>query len=82
MNVGDYFTQGRQGWVRLRETGDQEHEVPCPHKKVAGWLQIQEQEAPFLSVVAWGEIRKGFTILLEGKHRAVLEVWLYQELLT
>lgn len=24
MNVGDYFSQGRHGWVRLKE-----HEAPC-----------------------------------------------------
>ena len=32
MNVGDYFTQGRRGWVRLHEKGGKEHEVPCHHK--------------------------------------------------
>jgi site-specific recombinase XerC len=29
MNVGDYFSQGRRGWVRLHEKGDKEHEAPC-----------------------------------------------------
>jgi site-specific recombinase XerD len=29
MNVGDYFTQGRRGWVRLHEKGSKEHEAPC-----------------------------------------------------
>jgi len=32
MNVGDYFTQGRRGWVRLHEKGGKEHEAPCHHK--------------------------------------------------
>ena len=32
MNVGDYFTQGRRGWVRLHEKGNKEHEAPCHHK--------------------------------------------------
>jgi site-specific recombinase XerD len=32
MNVGDYFTQGRRGWVRLHEKGGKEHESPCHHK--------------------------------------------------
>ena len=32
MNVGDYFTQGRRGWVRLQEKGSKEHEAPCHHK--------------------------------------------------
>jgi site-specific recombinase XerD len=31
MNVKDYFTQGRRGWVRLHEKGGKEHEVPCHH---------------------------------------------------
>jgi integrase len=32
MKVGDYFTQGRRGWVRLHEKGGKEHEAPCHHK--------------------------------------------------
>src|SRR5205823_6352405 len=32
MNVGDYFVQGRRGWVRLHEKGSKEHEAPCHHK--------------------------------------------------
>jgi site-specific recombinase XerD len=32
MNVGDYYTQGRRGWVRLHEKGGKEHEAPCHHK--------------------------------------------------
>ena len=31
MKVKDYFTQRRRGWVRLREKGGKEHEVPCHH---------------------------------------------------
>ncbi len=31
MKVTDYFTQRRRGWVRLREKGGKEHEVPCHH---------------------------------------------------
>lgn len=29
MNVGDYFSQGRRGWVRLHEKGGKVHEAPC-----------------------------------------------------
>jgi site-specific recombinase XerD len=29
MKVGDYFSQGRRGWVRLHEKGGKEHEAPC-----------------------------------------------------
>ena len=32
MNVGDYYTQGRRGWVRLHEKGGKEHDAPCHHK--------------------------------------------------
>jgi len=32
MNVGDYFIQGRRGWVRFHEKGGKEHEAPCHHK--------------------------------------------------
>lgn len=32
MNVGDYFTQGRRGWIRLHEKGGKEHQAPCHHK--------------------------------------------------
>jgi len=32
MNVGDYYTQGRRGWVHLHEKGGKEHEAPCHHK--------------------------------------------------
>jgi site-specific recombinase XerD len=27
----DYFQQGRRGWLRLREKGGKEHDVPCHH---------------------------------------------------
>jgi integrase/recombinase XerD len=29
MKVGDCFSQGRRGWVRLHEKGGKEHEAPC-----------------------------------------------------
>ena len=32
MNVGDYFSQGRRGWVRLHEKGGKEHEARCVSK--------------------------------------------------
>ncbi len=32
MDVSEYFTQGRRGWVRLHEKGGKEHEAPCHHK--------------------------------------------------
>ncbi len=32
MNVSDYFTEGRRGWIRLHEKGGKEHAAPCHHK--------------------------------------------------
>jgi integrase/recombinase XerD len=32
MKVGDYFSQGHRGWVRLHEKGGKEHEAPCVPK--------------------------------------------------
>jgi integrase/recombinase XerD len=29
MDMGDYFSQGRRGWVWLHEKGGKEHEAPC-----------------------------------------------------
>jgi site-specific recombinase XerD len=32
MRVEEYFIQGRRSWVRLREKGGKQHEVPCHHR--------------------------------------------------
>jgi site-specific recombinase XerD len=32
MNVRDYFSEGRRGWVRLHEKGGKEHAAPCVPK--------------------------------------------------
>lgn len=32
MNVGDYYNQGRRGWIRLHEKGGKEHTSPCVAK--------------------------------------------------
>jgi len=37
MSVGDYFGQGRRGWVRLHEKGGRVHEAPCI-PKLEGFL--------------------------------------------
>ncbi len=31
MQVGDFYVQGRRGWVRLHEKGGKEHEMPTHH---------------------------------------------------
>jgi site-specific recombinase XerD len=53
MNVGDYFSQGRRGWVRLQEKGGKEHAAPCV-SKLEAYLDeyitaagiAEEQDAP------------------------------------
>jgi integrase/recombinase XerD len=37
MYVGDYFSQGRRGWVCLHEKGGKEHETRCV-SKLEGYL--------------------------------------------
>jgi site-specific recombinase XerD len=37
LNVGDYYSQGRRGWLRLHEKGGHEHTIPC-HHKLEGFL--------------------------------------------
>ncbi|MFL6451252.1 MAG: tyrosine-type recombinase/integrase [Bryobacteraceae bacterium] len=32
MKIEDYYIQGRRSWVRLREKGGKEHQVPCYHR--------------------------------------------------
>jgi integrase/recombinase XerD len=31
MRRGDYFSQGRRGWLRLHEKGGKRHDVPAHH---------------------------------------------------
>lgn len=52
-----------------------------PEPRLVEWLDAQEDESLFLSVVTLGEIRKGLTILPDGKRRRFLEGWYIDELL-
>jgi predicted nucleic acid-binding protein len=45
------------------------------------WLNAQENEHLFLSVVTLGEIKRGLTLLSAGKRRIFLEGWYVDELL-
>jgi site-specific recombinase XerD len=54
MNVGDYFNQGRRGWVRLHEKGGKEHTSPCVAKLeayldeyIATWGIADDKGNPF-----------------------------------
>src|SRR5260370_31616884 len=52
-----------------------------PERRVSEWHEAQADESLFLSVVTLGELRKGITILREGKRRAQLEQWFVDDLL-
>jgi predicted nucleic acid-binding protein len=54
---------------------------PRPEARVSNWTDAQAEESLYLSVITTGELRKGFTILPQGKRRAELEQWLEQDLL-
>ena len=54
---------------------------PRPDPLVAEWLDQQDDNELFLSVVTLGEIRKGYTVLPHGKRRTFLEHWFESHLL-
>jgi len=54
---------------------------PQPSPCVIDWLDTQENESLFISVVTLGEIKKGITLLPIGKRRKFLEDWYVDELL-
>ena len=54
---------------------------PQPSPCVVNWLDAQENESLFISVVTLGEIKKGITLLPAGKRRRFLEGWYIDELL-
>ncbi len=65
MNVGDYFTQGRRGWVRLHEIGGKEHEAPCHHKLeafldeyIAAACIAGDETGPLFRTTGRAEVRK------------------------
>ncbi len=53
---------------------------PLPEARVKAWVAAQNLDALFLSVVSFGELRKGITIRPPGKRRAELEAWLEADL--
>ena len=46
---------------------------PLPDAQVVAWSQNSSKEHLFLSVVSFGEIRKGLTIMPAGARRSQLE---------
>lgn len=51
-----------------------------PDIRVKTWIDSQNEDAMYLSVLTLGEIRKGTTLLPSGSKRAQLERWLEIEL--
>lgn len=53
---------------------------PLPEPRVTAWVAAQELDTLFISVVSFGEFRKGITVRPPGKRRVELEVWLATDL--
>ena len=53
---------------------------PKPETKVTAWIAAQDLESLFVSVVSFGEWRKGTTIMEPGRRRAELEAWIDDDL--
>lgn len=51
-----------------------------PEPRVIGWLEQTPDEALFISVLTFGEIRKGIEGLRDQQHRERLRVWLEHDL--
>ena len=51
-----------------------------PEPKVKTWIAAQNLETLFISVVSFGELRKGIVLLSPGKRREVLEAWVEADL--
>ena len=54
---------------------------PRPDAAVTAWLDAQDDNELFLSVVTLGEIRRGFTMQRDAERRTFLENWLERDLL-
>jgi toxin FitB len=51
-----------------------------PDERVRKWVDAQNEATLYLSVLTFGEIRKGITLLPQAKKRTELEKWLQTEL--
>lgn len=51
-----------------------------PEPKVTAWFASQDLESLYFSVVSFGELRKGLTIMPSGQRRTQLETWLETDL--
>ena len=53
---------------------------PTPEPRVLSWMAAADESLLFLSVLTFGEIRKGVAGLPQGKRRTLLETWLELDL--
>lgn len=53
-----------------------------PDRRVVEWTDSVDESLLFLSVLTFGEVRKGISALPAGERRARLEKWLHVELAT
>lgn len=49
---------------------------PQPDPKIMAWIDAQSLDDLYVSVISFGEWRKGTTILEPGKRRTELEAWI------
>ena len=52
-----------------------------PSPKVMAWIDGQEEQNLYLSVITLGEIEKGIAKLVEGRKKMQLQAWLADELM-
>jgi toxin FitB len=53
---------------------------PKPEPKVTTWIDSTDEDLLYLSVLTFGEIRKGIALLRDASRRVVLEMWLDTDL--
>ena len=53
---------------------------PRPEPKVKGWVAATDEDLLYLSVLTFGEIRKGIASLKDASRRVRLETWLDSDL--
>jgi len=51
-----------------------------PDRRVLGWIEEQEEEALFLSVITFGELQKGVSKLSDQTRAGRLQTWVDQDL--
>jgi len=53
---------------------------PRPAATVTGWIEGTDESLLYLSVLTFGEIRRGIAALPQSRRRATLEAWLDKDL--